>query len=592
MKRKLLSAVLVLSLIASAGRSASAADPASPQRSIIDLQPARQSESVELTSTPDSRLTLELLQLNPAINAWLLLTLRPAPPSAPNIYHLENAAPQRQRVALDPTRPGQITITASGATALEGKALVSHCQLWPGDSLAQAQRSKRVYAPLCDGRLYLRNPVRGNRSTLEASTEFLRDHVWRGEEIVGFVRREFYQDAFAERADTASPTTASTTASAASASRLADAPGAPPSARMASNSPLMLAVAGLGISVGTQPPLLAGHWYPATGAAGVFASVAQPAALQSDGGRSSALDPVEAKALTYLVAFDLTQLELGFALGTEHPRLGWSARARSEIAAIRPDGTGGPSGPDGIANALPLVRTGLLSPALQSRVLATFTGGFKREHGAFRYGSLAAVNQASHYGFIEQGVVFSRLVPGLATLYILNDGQVGMKTWQPQDDARWLAQIRHARQNGVALVEPAADGGPPRFGALVERWGAGNWSGSADEHQRTLRAGACWLEQAGRQFLIYGYFSTATPLAMAHVFQAYGCQYAMHLDMNALEHTYLALYPRLDSRRAVKHLVPGMSVLDKGSGDALLPRFIGFADDRDFFYLLRREAGR
>ena len=75
-----------------------------------------------------------------------------------------------------------------------------------------------------------------------------------------------------------------------------------------------------------------------------------------------------------------------------------------------------------IDSAAPLVRTGMLSPALQSRVVATFTGGFKREHGAFRYGPLATVNRGSHYGFIEQGVVFSRLSPGLATLFVLNDG--------------------------------------------------------------------------------------------------------------------------------------------------------------------------
>ena len=29
---------------------------------------------------------------------------------------------------------------------------------------------------------------------------------------------------------------------------------------------------------------------------------------------------------------------------------------------------------------------------------------------------------------------------------------------------------------------------------------------------------------------------------MAVVLAAYGCQYAMHLDMNAPEHTYFALY--------------------------------------------------
>jgi len=62
----------------------------------------------------------------------------------------------------------------------------------------------------------------------------------------------------------------------------------------------------------------------------------------------------------------------------------------------------------------------------------------------------------------------------------------------------------------------------------------------------------------------------------------------MHLDMNALEHTYLALYHGEGTRLAVEHLVAGMSVLDKQSGDTLLPRFLGYADNRDFFYVLRK----
>ena len=126
-------------------------------------------------------------------------------------------------------------------------------------------------------------------------------------------------------------------------------------------------------------------------------------------------------------------------------------------------------------------------------------------------------------------------------------------------------------------------------GPLVSQWGAGNWSGSADEKLRTLRAGTCLIERDGRRFLVYGYFSSATPRAMAHAFQAYGCSYAMHLDMNALEHTYLALYPRSAGRVVVEHLVQGMSVLDKGDVESVVPRFLGFADNRDFFYLLSRE---
>jgi hypothetical protein len=96
-----------------------------------------------------------------------------------------------------------------------------------------------------------------------------------------------------------------------------------------------------------------------------------------------------------------------------------------------------------------------------------------------------------------------------------------------------------------------------------------------------------------RTYLLYGYFSTATPSAMARVFQAYGCNYAMLLDMNALEHTYLALYVPQGGQVHVEHLLPGMALIEKkAKGGTILPRFIGFADNRDLFYLTRKETGK
>jgi len=55
------------------------------------------------------------------------------------------------------------------------------------------------------------------------------------------------------------------------------------------------------------------------------------------------------------------------------------------------------------------------------------------------------VNHGSHYGFVEQGVVFSSLQPGLATLLVRNDGQVEMTTWQPDDERRWPACAMRGR---------------------------------------------------------------------------------------------------------------------------------------------------
>ena len=232
-----------------------------------------------------------------------------------------------------------------------------------------------------------------------------------------------------------------------------------------------------------------------------------------------------------------------------------------------------------------------IGTTIAGSVAATFVGGFKREHGAFRYGPLAVRNNGSHYGFIEQGVVFSKLQPGLATLYVLEDGTVDMTTWTEADN-RNVAQIRYARQNGVPLVEPDPATKAPVPGAMVAQWGPGNWSGSAEGKLRSIRAGACIQEEGERKFLIYGYFSTATPSAMERVFEAYGCRYAMLLDMNALEHTYMALYVRTGGKFAIQHLVEGMDALDKEVGGRPVPRFVGFPDNRDFFFLVPRAPGQ
>ena len=548
--------MVALLLASAAGAAGDAGEDA-----FIVLQTGRHVERVVL---PGGAGELVLTQLAPQANAWLLLTLPKADGRGTRSVHLENADPLRQRVTLDPAVPGALRIGREGGPG----SAATRCVLWPGTVLAQAAAAKLPYAPLCDGRLYLRNALTGNRSALEASTEFLRDHVWRGEQIIGFVKREFYRDAFVEQAVPAAPGTAATEP---------PPPGAPPPARLRGGEPLQ-AIAAPGLGITRAPPgrvLLPGRWSAAAGLDGVWVGALPPGSVV-DG-----LDKVEAQALVFLVAFDLGRHDLGFVLGTEHPRLGWSARVRPALRDERLPG------PDGFDGATPVVRTGMLAPALLDRVVASFTGGFKREHGAFSHGALAGVNRGSHYGFVEQGVVFSRLQPGLATLFVTADGRVEMRSWRSEDE-RLVGRLRHARQNGVPLVEPGPDGRPVA-GALVSQWGAGNWSGSAEERLRTLRAGACLVEGEGRRFLVYGYFSSTTPRTMARVFLAYGCGYAMHLDMNALEHTYLAVYPHNGTQFGVEHLVPGMAVLDKTLGRTLLPRFLTFADDRDFFHLSRKD---
>ncbi len=544
-------------------------------KTVVELQQFRQSESAAAEGAKGRRGRATLINLNPAINAWYLLRLD-WDNGAHAAYHLENPDPKRQVLHL--AGPSGVTIV-SDTHRLD-------CDLWSGanEGSVEAARSLGLaYTPLCNEHLFLRNRVAGNFTGLERATEFLRDHAWGSERIIGFVRNEFFGDRFRETGvpgSSSAPATPEPVSSQRPWPALLSAPTA--------SQPAVPGDIGIELS---RPAgnLVAGQWYSVSGLSGVYVTFLQPKAISSDILASSrtivnSLDPVEADALDYLVAFDLAAFDLGFMLGTDHPRVDWSDR-------VPVAGRNGLPGPDGIGTVAPLVTNGMINPALADRTVATFTGGFKRQHGAFKYGAFATQNHGSHYGFIEQGTVFSKLVPGLSTVYVLDDGTTDMKTWTGKDDAL-LPRIRFARQNGVPLIEYDPVTGASVPGSLVNQWGPGNWSGSAEEKLRSLRAGLCLEETPTNRFLIYGYFSTATPSAMARVFQAYRCHYAMHLDMNALEHTYLALYVLKGSQLAIEHLVQGMAELDKQSDDVTLARFLGFPDNRDFFYLTRRDAPR
>ena len=550
-------------------------------KTILDLQQFRQTNASPVRSGQGREGTATLVNLNPAINVWYLLQITWKDGAPQTAWHLENPHPHEAKLLLDQKYPAGLVI-AEGQNRFR-------CDLFGGGSpgvLEQGRSSPFIYYPLCDGRLYLRNPAKGSRTALEATTEFLRDHVWGGEKVIGV-----FHNLLGERYRETAELRDQTPGTAHSAEATLDERPLPAlidpqyAARRVASPSLGIALASADAE---KNGLIPGEWYAAAGNPGVFVSLMElafvaPAILQGYRNLANNPDKIEASSLCYLVAFDLDQLAVGYALGTEHPRVDWSDRVTGLMrnAAL--------PGPDGIGDIEPLISTGLIRPDDGRKTVAAFTAGFKRNHGAFKSGALALRNSGSHYGFIQDGVVFSTLQPGLATVFVLDDNSVGMKTWIEADNIL-LNKIKYARQNGVSLVEFDERAGVTIPGPLVARWSQGNWSGSVDENLRTLRAGAAMQSNHGKHFLIYAVFSDGTPSAMARVFQAYRTSYAMLLDMNALEHTYLAVYRRAGAEMSVDHLLKGMSVLDKsGSGDAV-PRFLGYPDNRDFFYMMRREA--
>ena len=538
---------------------------AKPALSVIELQAFRQATRGRVDGS-DSAPRAVLTDLNPVQHAWYVLELRDAN-GALQAYHLQLPEPEHQRLMLDAADGSRLLITGSDGDV--------HCDLSGAETLATAAARRLPYVPLCGGKLYLRRRLRGAESGLETVVEFLRDRVWGGEVLVDAVKAQL-QDSQREVGElTASGALPGTVV------------GGPRPARVA--DPFVdaaIATERLGIGVDAPGRLLTGQWYAARAQRGVFVSVMEPDAVAPDIldqhlGSVNPLDAVERAALTYLVAFDLAQFDVAFAMGTEHPRVDWSPRAFAAHAQSEWPG------PDGFAILSPLAMTGMVPPWQTARTVATFVGGFKRDHGAFKYGAFSRSENGNHYGFIEDGTVLSSLKAGLATLYVLVDGSVHMSTWVERDN-RKLELVRYARQNGVALVERDHETGESRPGLLVNRWGPGNWSGSSESSLRALRAGMCLANQDGKSWLIYAYFSTATPSAMARVFQAYDCDYAMLLDMNALVHTYLALYQQGNHRVSIEHVVRDMSQADPVLRGTPVPRFLSTPDNRDFFYLTRR----
>lgn len=557
--------------------------PARPG-SAVDLQGYRRAISIEAAGPDRRRGLATLVDLNPAVGAWYLLELE-WEGERPEGFHLQVARPGAVTLDLDPEFGRGLVVDEGGKR--------HRWPLWDGPgpgSLEAARASGAVYAPLCGGAVLLRNPVRGSRTAREWAADFLRDYVWKGEVLTTTLRDTLYQDAFRVGAVTrTAPTgpTGPTGPTTTSSSTAAPDPGPRPARLAPAAAGRRLLPRGFGLDVPRDPDgmIPAGAWLPVTDLPGIFASAVCPSQLATDGFDATPRplprpDPVEADALVYLVAFELARFDLGFVLGTEHPRVGWSERAPPDV------GDRTLPGPDGIGRVDPLVRTGMLAPAEADRVVAVFAGGFKRDHGAFASSRLARTRNASHYGFAEQGVLLSRLIPGLSTVAVTTDGRIGLGVW-PELGDEIMFRIRFARQNGVPLVEPGPDG-RPRPGARVTLWGPGNWSGSVNKNLRTVRGGLALAEHRGVRYLVYAWFSDATPATMARVLIGYGCHDAMLLDMNAPEHTYLALHRRVGARVELQHLFDEMAESDRRDGDRILPRFVAFPDNRDFFYLLPR----
>lgn len=551
-------------------------------QSIIDIQPNKIEQTRDKEITNKFKYELKLINLNSQINKWFLLEILNIQTQKKHILNIENIFTNKYQIKLPSTIP--VGIELSDGTNfiicnLEESILKNYYQ--------EFSKLSEPYILICEDKIYIKIPVKGRASAKELVTNFLRKYLVGGEQITTFVKDHFYKDKYILQ------TKESKSSNNDKEIKLSIQNFPLPAKINPEYQNTLVFPKNLGIkleNLNENNKMMVGQWYQVASKENIYVSTIKAkhvdnSILNSFTQNVNKLDDKELNSLTYLVAFDLDSYELEFINGTEHPDVGWSPRVLDKVKTKD-------NGPDGFNTKEPLITTGKVPPFDRKLTVATFTGGFKRDHAAFKWGHLSTINKGSHYGVIETGVIFSSLNPQLATLIITKDQNIIFKTWEEQDWKTLQNSIKHARQNGVPIIDGIDSTSqlpiPTKF---VNKWGEGNWSGSTSSTQRALRAGICIQNKDKKQFLIYAYFSSATPNSMARVFQAYYCYYAMHLDMNALEHTYLALYHTSQNNIKIEHLIDEMKVLDVKYQEHTLARFLHIADNRDFFYLKRKTKG-
>ncbi len=536
---------------------------------LFQLQPYKKAM---LATYEDGTFTrASLVNLNSNINTWYILSLTNKR-NRETTYNIL-AVDRNIKLSLDPRSPELLIGHPNNTYRCDIESEITRQYI-------KRKREKFSYLPACNNLLFVVIKQDGFRSMVERGAEVLR---WlggdAGEGIITGVKSTLFKDKYLMKSETGVQ---------AKTFQAMDGDVALPRAAVGERYQYTTIPAhSMGLKTKTsEGRLLAGQWYPLQNFPDVYASLIMPGMVSRDirsshRDRVNGLDGVENNALVYLMSINLGKYTLGWGHGTDHPGVGWSSRARH----VKRDN---PYGPDGFNNIDPLLTLGHVPPMYWSKTIGTFSGGFQKRHAAFRAGELAKTGKGHHYGFMQDGVMLVSPSENLATVIIYWDGSVDLKLWTAEDNQK-LYLIKHIRQNGVPLIHRDESGkGIP--GKLVRHWGAGNWSGTAEKQLRAPRGGACLIETAEDNYLVYAYFSGATPSGMARVFQAYGCSFAMHLDMNSPGQAYASLFAPKEENGGLLDIELLMTdMYAYMGGNKKSPRYFIKPDYKDFFYIMKRE---
>jgi hypothetical protein len=239
-------------------------------------------------------------------------------------------------------------------------------------------------------------------------------------------------------------------------------------------------------------------------------------------------DPDRPYSELVLIALDMRQLELGMQAGYEDPK---PTTGEPGEGHIPPD------------------------PKIYGRVVGTFNGAFKTQHGA--------------YGMMVNRRVLLPPVKGGATVIVNDAGEVGLGSWPPSDEIP--REIVSYRQNLDPLVE---DGVANPTGRRLWGW---QIEGTSVMTQRT----ALCVTAAGH--LYYAWAEEIDGPTLGKGLRQAGCSYAMHLDMNPA-HSGFVYTDIVNPKKAEYHL--------KLADDRMtIPpeKFVRWSA-KDFFYVMVRDA--
>lgn len=430
-------------------------------------------------------------------------------------------------------------------------------------SLLLKEPPKVPFTSVCGGALWLKRTSVAYKSSIEGVTDLLRTTGSAGEGAINL-----YKSLFGKNGE--------------SAEQLGSFSGKVQSSLVLSNSKelnkIKISVPNLGISIEENgrkkedKVLFSGKWYKSFydkyNARWVSALYPSHYDISGPG----------ANKLVYLMAFDLDKdFLINYGTGVDHPNLKWSGRPKVERVG---------SGPDGFSDDSIVKRSTMVSPWQSTRSIAVFSGGFKREHSAFRVGERSLKNGGYHYGFAEGGIVRSKIQEGLATIWRSKNGEVNLGVWDESLNKK-QSEFGFIRQNGLLLIE---NNSPTEN---VKNMLAGNWSGNAQGDIATMRSAFCLAKTLeNKKIGIYAVFSLSTPEVMAQTLSALGCKEALQLDMNSPQLTYGAFiygtnysYEEKDKKQILYEPLM-LSMVEESAME--WGRFVSAPDSRDFFVIYKK----